>query len=253
MAKTRSPNYPAVPLGDALESVRPAFKAENRNKMSRLVLAGHIGYTSLNGRALAKIGALRAYGLIEGSGDDLRISDDAITSLTSPDGEDKVAAMERCALHPPLFKEIHGEVPDGNVSRENLRYKMIQRRFTEDAAEKAAENYLATMRLVAEVKEGYDSGHSETQEPEMQTAAHASAKPSNQGQAKPALAIDPSGGRSLGRWDFETGGYVQILVDASVDTEEALDMVATLVEMKRKEVERLKKAPRKPDSGGEEK
>ena len=35
MAKVRSPNYPTTDLGAALELIRPAFKAENRNKMSR--------------------------------------------------------------------------------------------------------------------------------------------------------------------------------------------------------------------------
>src|SRR5271167_3655164 len=85
MAKGRSPNYPLMDLGAALEAVRPAFKAENRNKMSRPVLGRHLGYNSLNGRALGKIGAIRAYGLIDGSGDELRVSDDAITALVNPD------------------------------------------------------------------------------------------------------------------------------------------------------------------------
>jgi hypothetical protein len=49
MAKVRSPNYPTSDLGTALELIRPAFKAENRNKMSRAVLAKHMGDSTLNG------------------------------------------------------------------------------------------------------------------------------------------------------------------------------------------------------------
>lgn len=156
MAKSRSPNYPAIPLGDALEAIRPAYKAEQWNKMSRMVLAKHLGYGSLNGRALAKIGAVRAYGLIEGAGDELRVSDDAIKALNAPEGApEKKDALLRCALRPSLFKDLHNEFPDGHVSVDNLRFWLIQRRFTEDAAEKAAENYLSTIHLVSSNERDY--------------------------------------------------------------------------------------------------
>lgn len=157
MAKTRSPNYPIVSLGDALEVIRPVFRAENRNKMSRLVLAQHMGYGSLNGRALGKIGAVRAYGLVEGSGDELRITADAISALTAPeDSGQRRAALERCALKPALFSELRTAFPDRHPSVENLRFQLVQRRFTEDAAGKAAANYLETMCLISGNLEVYN-------------------------------------------------------------------------------------------------
>src|SRR6185437_9418978 len=113
MAKVRSPNYPLMSLGPALEAVRPAFKSENRNKMSRTVLAKHLGYNSLNGRSLGKIGAVRAYGLLDGSGDELRISDDAVIALNAPEGSpDRTAALARLALKPTLFQELRKDFPD---------------------------------------------------------------------------------------------------------------------------------------------
>lgn len=149
MPKVRSPNYPAMDLEAALEAVRPAWKAENRNKMSRTVLARHMGYTSLNGRALGKIGAVRAYGLIDGSGDVLHISDDAIIALAAPDKHDfRVRdAMLRLALKPQLFQDLRKEYAT-LPSEENVRFNLVQRHFTEDAAGKAAKSFLATMRLV---------------------------------------------------------------------------------------------------------
>lgn len=150
MSNVRSPNYPVINLGEALEAVRPAFKAENRNKFSRLVLAKHLGYTSLNGRASGKVGALRAYGLVEGSGDELRLSDDAVTALNAPsNSEHRSAALARLALKPPLFNELRKDFPESQPSVENLRFELIKRRFTEEAAEKAASNYLETMNLVS--------------------------------------------------------------------------------------------------------
>jgi len=148
MAKSRSPNYPTLDLNAALEAIRPVFKAENRNKFSRLVLAEHLGYSSLNGRALSKIGAVRAYGLIEGSGDDLRLSDDAITALMAPEqSQERIAALERSALKPTLFQELRQEF-QGLPSENNLRFWLIKRHFTPEAASKATETFLTTFRLV---------------------------------------------------------------------------------------------------------
>src|SRR5579859_5177803 len=106
----KSPNYPVVDLGTALSEVKRALEKENRNKMSRLVLAKHLGYNSLNGRALGKIGAVRAYGLVEGSGDELKISDDAVDALRAPQNSDaRKSALERLSTRPALFKELKGE------------------------------------------------------------------------------------------------------------------------------------------------
>ena len=158
MAKVRSPNYPNLDLGAALEAVRPALKAENRNKMARSVLARHMGYNSLNGRALTKLGAVRAFGLIDGAGDDLKISDDAVTALVSPDKAGFVYrdALERLALKPQLFVDIKKQFPATLPSEQNLAFWLVQQGYTQDAAGKAAKNYLATMRLVYDESGSYN-------------------------------------------------------------------------------------------------
>jgi hypothetical protein len=149
MAKARSPNYPTTDLHSALEAVRPAWRADNRNKMSRAALAKHMGYNSLNGRALTKLGAVRAYGLIDGAGDDLRISDDAVVALANPDKQSPQyrGALVRLALKPQLFQDIKKEFPNDLPSEHNLVFWLVQRGYTEKAAGKAAKSYLGTMRL----------------------------------------------------------------------------------------------------------
>lgn len=148
MAKNRSPNYPSMDLAEALEAARPVYKAEGRNKFSRHVLAEHFGYSGLNGRALTKIGAVRAYGLVEGSSDDLRLSEDAIDALMAPDGSpERRDALSRLALRPPLFQELREQF-QGLPSESNLKFWLIKQNFTPEAAGKAAETYLSTMRLV---------------------------------------------------------------------------------------------------------
>jgi hypothetical protein len=170
MPKIRSPNYPVMDLGDALEAMRPVYKAEHRNKMSRETLAKHLGYTSLNGRALGKIGAVRAYGLVEGTGDALWVSDDTITVLMAPDdSRDRAEALKRRALHPALFQQIGIDESGHLPSETNLKYRLIKKGFTEEAASKAADRYLATMRLVEGAYPSYDSAEN-TEDNSMQAS-----------------------------------------------------------------------------------
>jgi hypothetical protein len=193
MAKLRSPNYPNMSLGPALEAIRAAYKAENRNKMSRTVLAKHLGYNSLNGRALGKIGAIRAYGLIDGSGDELRVSDDAITALMAPAGsQERTDALGRLAHKPTLFQELFKDFPDTMPSLENLKYSLVKRQFTPEASEKAAKSYLATMNLVAGIPDAYNGSESDEEESDgMQTQV--TAQPRTGRRSEPAETVHATG------------------------------------------------------------
>jgi hypothetical protein len=150
MAKVRSPNYPLLNLSEALGAMRPVYLSEHKNKMARETLAKHLGYNSLNGRALGKIGAVRAYGLIEGSGDELRVSEDAIIALMAPeDSPERQNSLAKLVIKPALFKEIRDDFPDVHPSESNLKFWLIKQGFTPEAAGKAATTYLETMKLVS--------------------------------------------------------------------------------------------------------
>lgn len=164
MARPRSPNYPSIGLGKAIEAMRLVIKRENRNKMSKRVLAKHLGSNTLNGRVLTRIGALRAYGLVEGPGDGMRVSDDAVVLLNAPEGApERQATLERCAFRPNIFKRLREESPDLTTppSAENLRYGLIKQGFIEEAAGKTAKSYLATIGLVSGNASLYDSDNDE--------------------------------------------------------------------------------------------
>jgi hypothetical protein len=164
MAKVRSPNYPALDLVGALNAVRKALDKDNRNKMSQAALGKHLGHDSLSGPALGKIGALRAYGLIDGKGDELRITDEAVTALMAPPGSPEgVDAIRRLAGRPNLFQDIQKEFAT-LPSAENLKFWLIKRQFAPDAAEKAAKCYLSTMQLAEWGSLDYDATSSEHQE-----------------------------------------------------------------------------------------
>ena len=176
MAKMKSPNYPKMDLGAALKLAPQVYDKDGRNKVSQAALAAHIGHKSVSGPALSKIGALRAYGLVEGAGDELRVSEAAVTALMAPEGtEERSNALTYLAWRPKLFQEIRNEF--ANIpSLENLKFWLIKRAFHGDAAETAALAYLETLRLAGESLGSYNSAPTGEEESDMQPSAVAEAK-----------------------------------------------------------------------------
>lgn len=52
--------------------------------------------------------------------------------------------------------------------------------------------------------------------------------------------------RTIGRYDFEDEGFVEIRIGGDVSTDDALEMVEVLVRLKREELERIAGTPRIP-------
>lgn len=155
-AKSRSPNYPSISLGDAIESMKPVYEKERRARFPRLSLAAHLGYSSLNGRALSKIGALRAYGLIDGREDALSVSKRAIALIEAPkDSEDFLSALHEAFNAPALFSSILTEHGDETPSPQSLRWWLAKQGYVGDAADKALKVYLDSSELVNSIGGGY--------------------------------------------------------------------------------------------------
>jgi hypothetical protein len=154
MSKVR--NYPAYSLDDAIKFTSELWKKERRNKIPRKLVAERLGYSGLHGVALRKIGSMKAYGLLDGTGDEQQVSPLAVKILEAPDGSrDRDDARIAAALKPPLFSEIH-EHFDSEPTLENLRYYLISNGFSPEAAAKAANAYLATISVDEKYKGGYN-------------------------------------------------------------------------------------------------
>lgn len=150
--RSRSPNYPSISLNDAIDLIRKVYQAEKRAKFPRETLAAHIGYSSLNGRALSKIGAIRAYGLIDGKEDALSVSRTALAILEAPkDSGDYADALHEAFNSPALFQRILEEY-DQTPSEQTLRWWLTQQGYAGDAADKALASFLASQSFVNSVE-----------------------------------------------------------------------------------------------------
>jgi hypothetical protein len=155
MAKVRSPNFPVIDLNAAIDAVGKIYVREKRGSFPQMSAATHLGYTSINGRSLGMFAALRAYGLINGRGDSLEVTADAIALIEAPaDSPDRVAALTRAFSGPPMFNLIQEQYPEP-PSEQTLRWWLIQQGFTADGADKAAQIFLESRKLVTLLPEEY--------------------------------------------------------------------------------------------------
>jgi hypothetical protein len=156
MAKARSPEYPAISLGEAVEKVSAAYAKDYQNKVQRVVLAEHMGYKTLNGKSLGVLSAVGKYGLLEGRGDETRVSDLAVTIIAHPPGSaERVAALREAAGKPELFAELDQRFQGGRVSDPAIRAWMLQQKFIPQAADTALRSYRETKQFVESEAGGY--------------------------------------------------------------------------------------------------
>lgn len=151
VVKVRSPNYPNHDLRAALDLARKIYEREGRNIFSREMVAKHLSHGGLSGPALGKIGALRSYGLIEGVGDELRMSEDAITALVAPEhSSERRSALRRLASRPTLFQDIKTEFSE-KPTLKKLGDWLVEQSFSLQAASIAARSYLGTINFLIEL------------------------------------------------------------------------------------------------------
>lgn len=156
----RSPNFPSMPLGDAIDAIKKVHAAEGRSKMPRLSAVKPLGYTSINGRSLSVLGALKAYGLIDGRGDELRISQEGFTLANAPSNSDEYReALIACFRAPPAFQRFAEE--DEGASADTLKWKLQKVGFQPDSAERLVRVYRESRELVNASGGAYQTSASE--------------------------------------------------------------------------------------------
>lgn len=168
MAKVRSPEYPAVGVAEAIEKVRAAYEGGvYQSPVSKQVLAEHMGYKSLSGSSLPLLSALAKYGLIEGRGNETRITDLAVAIIAhAPGTAERIEALREAAAKPELFVELNKRFPNNKTSDSAIRSYLLTRRFIPPAADAAIRAYRETKELVEAESVGHNLGEAERGKPD---------------------------------------------------------------------------------------
>jgi hypothetical protein len=149
MSRSRSPNYPQIGLKDAIQRVSGVYKRDYQASLTRNLAAERLGYSGLNGKSLAVLAALAKFGLLEGRGEETRVTDLAVRILAFPPGSpERRAALAEAASRPELFVELDQRFARGQASDGAIRAWLITRGFIPPAAEAAVRAYRETKQLL---------------------------------------------------------------------------------------------------------
>lgn len=144
------------------------------------------------------------------------------------------------AGEPQLFVELTQRFPGKLPNEELLRNYLIRSGFAPSAVSSVILAYRETSELVSREVGEHDSLRDTAQEHADMTTQSLSKAETSQPWPPPQMLVSDGKERPIGRYDYEDGSYVRILAGGDIDTEAALEMVETLISLKRKELARRK-------------
>lgn len=139
LTRKKSPRAPSIALDEALDRALKAYDKERLHAAPTEVVAQNLGYKSANnGAALSALASLRYYGLVERPKDGLlAITKDVESYKFSPSDRHKQSLLIDFLKKPAIFAELLVQYESGLPSDANIRYELIQRGFSPNAAESA--------------------------------------------------------------------------------------------------------------------
>ncbi len=153
----RGRSYPAIGLREAVQRARALYDQEGTAMTVPEVAVSAWGYKSLNGTSLRVLSALRQYGLLTGSGEQIRLSDRALDIIMEPDeSQDRRQAILAAAKEPVIFADIQESFEwnlpsDGSIVSHLVR----KHNFVRGAANKIVAALRETEELAREVDGSY--------------------------------------------------------------------------------------------------
>lgn len=154
MSRMRSPSYPSVPLGQAVDLTSKIHRTCRTNVITRENAVREMGYSGLTGRSMKVLAALLQFGLLEKTGKgDVKVTQRAVEILHGIDTADRNEAMLEAAFAPQLFQDIHERFTDGIPSEGVIRSYLIQQDFIDTAIGPAINAFMETYRSIEHIRE----------------------------------------------------------------------------------------------------
>jgi len=258
--RVRSPNYPSLSLREAVEKIMLVYRALQQHPAPREVIAKSLGYNGLNGASATVISTLNKYGLLDGRGEDLRVSERALSILHPHSDKERAAALRAAAMEPRLFADLAERFPGGITNDDLLKNYLLRNGFAINAVTSVIQAYRETSDFVEQEAGRYDSASQPEKEPThmmRQEVASVSPVPHS------SLVQLPVNARLLHKHQVASGGYIEIIIPLNLKPSVAVRLIeASLPSIKAQiEIEesegigaeppRPEHEPRKDDERGE--
>lgn len=148
--RSRSPRYPSYPLDNALAFAQRIYDGVHRSPIDAPTAFRLMGFSGRSGASSTALGAVRQFGLIEGTGDKTRISDVALQIFEPESSAEKTTALQRAVREPDVFRSIFDRF-DGRVPTvdDPVRSFLIRELgFSKVGAEDCLSSFRATLAFV---------------------------------------------------------------------------------------------------------
>jgi hypothetical protein len=199
--KERSPNYPGIDLGEAIERAKKLYQMEGRNAAPLKTALEHWGYKPQSGAGLVAVAALKRFGLIddEGRGDRrrIRLSDLALRIIRDdrPNSRERLKSIQTAALTPPIHGELWSEFKSSLPSDENLKYTLkMHKGFTDLGAKEFVRQFRSTIAFAKLTESAMLTEEPEDKQGEENEDANMGS-PSSIAIEEPSKLRDSSGGQ----------------------------------------------------------
>jgi hypothetical protein len=168
---TRSPSYPSMDLGAAIEHAKTIKANEGDHFVSYRAILDDWGYKPKSSNGMLKLAALKKFGLIEdkGSGEsrEIKLTDLALKIIfydENPENkENYYYALQEAALNPQIHKEIwnkwNGRLPSDTAMREYLLFNRPDGKFAETAVDDFIKQFRTTITIANLENSDIMSGH----------------------------------------------------------------------------------------------
>ncbi|MCC6547014.1 hypothetical protein IT570_07585 [Candidatus Sumerlaeota bacterium] len=127
--RERSPTYPSMDLGAALEKAATIRQTEGRGAAPMQVVCAHLGLSPKSSSSLMALATLKQFGLLEKSPGEnkLRLTDAAFRYIMDerPDSTEKEAALKSFARAPRMYQMIFAAHRGAFPSDPNLRHYLV--------------------------------------------------------------------------------------------------------------------------------
>ncbi len=149
----RSPNYPQLGVGSAIDKAKKMYEKEYKHSMPAQVAVEALGYKSLSGTAKSVLSTLRKYGLVTFDGKDgYKVSDDTVAIAELPlEDPERNASIRRVALRPAAYKQLAEKYGATLPSDGAIRHFLIQSGYQSDGANLLIKVYKETLDFLAKI------------------------------------------------------------------------------------------------------
>lgn len=150
--RSRSPRFPSYPIKDAIVYAERIYAGVHRSAIDAQTAFRLMGFAGKSGASATALGSIRQFGLIEGVGDNTRISDLALRILEPGTPTERRDAILEAARKPEVFRSIidrfDGRVP---TSDEPVRSYLIRELgFSKRGVEECLASLRATLEMVGD-------------------------------------------------------------------------------------------------------